>query len=182
MVTSKRAKPAAAGAVSELQIIERFGRRLGIQDSFTLELLQTAPRHLVFTSPVARGRSEVRYDGVAEVLSVSRQPLLDTARLLLSLGCKPDAIIARRRVGADTDDMRAPLVVAAKYTVDETKTVFAKWKPFCQSAASQTDVITRTPAGEVAPTAKSSGDQDRRRANRRRAIWVDSTGNRRSDS
>jgi putative DNA primase/helicase len=110
MAPSKRSKPAGAGAPSELQIIEQFGRPLGIQDSATLRLLQTASRHVVFTNPVARGRSEVRYEGVAEILLTTRQPLLDTARLLLSIGCRPDAIIARRRVGGDADDTAQPTV------------------------------------------------------------------------
>jgi hypothetical protein len=105
MSPPERSKPAGAGSPSELQIIEQFGRPLAIQDSATLKLLQTASRHVIFTSPVARGRSEVRYEGVVEVLMVTRQPLLDTARLLLSLGCRPDAIIARRRGGRDADDI-----------------------------------------------------------------------------
>jgi hypothetical protein len=164
MAPSKRSKPAGAGAPSELQIIEQFGRPLGIQDSATLRLLQTACRHVLFTSPVARGRSEVRYEGAAEVLLTTRQPLLDTARLLLSIGCRPDAIIARRRVGSDADDMRATLGIAARYTVDETKTLFAKWKPFCLSAGPATDAISSESAGEVAPIVKSSQGLDRRRA------------------
>jgi hypothetical protein len=166
MAPSKRSKLADAGAPGELQIIEQFGRPLGIQDSATLKLLQTASRHVVFTTPVARGRSEVRYGGVAEVLLTTRQPLLDTARLLLSLGCRPDAIIARRRVGRDADDMRATLGVAARYTVDETKTIFAKWKPYCWSAVPAADAIGEKSATGAAQPAETSGELDRRQANR----------------
>lgn len=166
MATSKGSKLAAVGAASELQIIEQFGRPLGIQDSATLRLLQTACRHVVFTNPVARGKSEVRYEGVAEVLFVTRQPLLKTARLLLKLGCRPDAIIARRRVGRDADDMRAKLGVAARYTVDEAKTVFAIWKPFWQSTVRATTAESGGPADVVSRPDKSSRKRHRRRRSR----------------
>jgi hypothetical protein len=182
MAPSKRSKPAGAGAQGELQIIEQFGPPLGIQDSADLQLLQTASRHVVFTTPVARGRSEVRYQGMAKVLLTTRQPLLDTARLLLSLGCRPDAIIARRRVGGDADDMRATLGVAARYTVDETKTVFAKWKPLCRSAVPAADALKRSPAVGVAPAVKSSGQRTRRRTNHVQPEYPNPTDNEPSSS
>jgi hypothetical protein len=163
---SKRSKPAGASAPSELQIIEQFGRPLGIQDIATLRLLQTASRHVVFTRSVARGRSEVRYECVAHVLLTTRQPLLDTARLLLKVGCRTDAIIARRRLGGNADDMRAALGVAARLTVDETRTLFVTWKPFCQAAVQATEAVSGVSGGRVTPTGKSSGQRGRRRANR----------------
>lgn len=165
MATLRRSKPAAAIAASELQIVEQFGRRLGIKDSAALRVLQTRSRHVIFTKPVGRGRSEVRYEGALDVLLVTRQPLLDTARLLLSLDCRLDAIIARRRFGADADDMRAQLGVAARYTVDESKTNFAKWKPFSQSAVHATDAAKQTAAAEVDQMAESSAVRDCPHAN-----------------
>jgi hypothetical protein len=97
MAASKRSKLAAAGTVSELQIIEQFGRPLAIRDNAALQILQTASRHVIFVTSIGRGRSEVQYEEANEVLLVSRQPLLDTARLLIRIGCRPDAIIAMRR-------------------------------------------------------------------------------------
>jgi hypothetical protein len=177
MSPRKRSELAVVLATSEPQFIEQFGPLLGIHDSAALRCLQTASLHVVFTIPVARGRSEVRYQGMSEVLLTTGQPLLDTARLLLSLGCRPDAIIARRRVGADADDMRAPLSVAARYTVDETKTVFAKWKPFCQSAVPARDAARGSAASGVAPTAELSQRRDRRHENQVQPDCLDPTDN-----
>ena len=138
-------KPAVAGATDGLRIIEQFGRPLAIQDNAELQVLQTASKHVIFVAPLGPGRSEVRYGGASVVLLVSRQPLLATARLLLGLGCRSEAIITMRRRPSTGDDLLAPLGVAARYTVDDTKTVFAKWKPFCRSAVPATDATRRTP-------------------------------------
>jgi hypothetical protein len=165
MVTSKRLEPAAVTTASELQIIEQFGLVLGIQDIAALKALRAADQHTIFTNPVSRGRAVVRYETATEVLLVSRQPLLDTARLLLSLGCKPDAVIARRRAGGDADDMRAPIGAAAQCTVDETRTVFAKWKPFCPSAGPATDAAKAKSAGGVASRVETIPEKGRRPAN-----------------
>jgi hypothetical protein len=122
----KRPKLAVADATGELHTIEQFGRPLGIKNNSDLADLQIGSKHVIFIAPLKRGRFEVRYGEARDVLLVSRQPLLDTARLLIRVGCRPDAIIAMRRRTSISDDLRAPLGVAAKYTVDETKTVFAK--------------------------------------------------------
>jgi hypothetical protein len=62
--------------------------------------------------------------------------------------------------------MRATLDVAARHTVDEAKTRFAMWKPFCQSAVQATEAVSEVSGGQVVPTGKSSGQRGRRRANR----------------
>jgi hypothetical protein len=160
-----RSKPAVAKAANELQIIEQFGRPLAIQDNAALQVLQTATRHIIFITPVGRGRFEVHYGKGSEVLLVSRQPLLDTARVLIRVGCRPDAIIAMRRQTSISDDLRAPLGIAAKLTVDETRTVFAKWKPFSQSAVFPANAGTVNTAHDVAATQESSEGRDRRQIN-----------------
>jgi hypothetical protein len=45
--------------------------------------------------------------------------------------------------------------VAAKLTVDETKTLFAKWKPFPRSADRATEALAKASAGKVARTGES---------------------------
>jgi hypothetical protein len=160
----KRPKLAVADATGELHTIEQFGRPLGIKNNSDLADLQIGSKHVIFIAPLKRGRFEVRYGEARDVLLVSRQPLLDTARLLIRVGCRPDAIIAMRRRTSISDDLRAPLGVAAKYTVDETKTVFAKWKPFSQSAVVRVDAPTRKSVTDTAATTNSSGKRGRRRA------------------
>jgi hypothetical protein len=54
------------------------------------------------------------------VLCVSRQPLLDAARILLAERCDPDTAITMRHAGRDTIALSAKLGVAAKLTVDES--------------------------------------------------------------
>jgi hypothetical protein len=68
------------------------------------------------------------------VLCVSRQPFLDAARTLIWAGYSPDIMLFGRRKGSSNWSLRGRLGDAAKLTVDETKTRFARWKPFSSSA------------------------------------------------
>jgi hypothetical protein len=70
------------------------------------------------------------------LVSRSRQPLLDAARVLIQQGYSPSARIEMWRPGASQYAMRGVLGVAARLTVDETRTTFAQWKPFSSSAVS----------------------------------------------
>jgi hypothetical protein len=63
------------------------------------------------------------------LVQLSRQPLLDAARVLVGEGHDPGAIITMRHVGSATDALRARLGVAARLTVAEAATRFAGWKP-----------------------------------------------------
>jgi hypothetical protein len=144
-------KPVAAETVHGLHLIEHFGPLLGISDNVGLQKWQALPRYTIFVEARERGRYDVRYQDQNEnVLIISRQPLLDCARLFMSLGANPRAIIAMRRRGKDRDDLYGPIVVAAKLTVDETKTIFASWKPFPQSAVQATEASANAPATRVA--------------------------------
>src|SRR4051812_40644286 len=60
------------------------------------------------------GKFEVWLEDHTGNVFISRQPLLDAARLLIDFGCDPHAIIAKRRPGSIVDDIFAPLHVAAK--------------------------------------------------------------------
>jgi hypothetical protein len=68
------------------------------------------------------------------VLTVSRQPFLDPARILVAAGYDRDAMLFGRGNGSANWSLRGGLGDAAKLTVDETKTRFAKWKAFSSSA------------------------------------------------
>jgi hypothetical protein len=160
-------KPVAAETAHGLQKIERLGQLLGINDTSGVRAWQTASRYTIFIEAGDKGRYSVRHQDQSErVLLVSRQPLLDCARLFLSLGANPRATIAMRRRGKDRDDLYGPIAVAAKLTVDETKTIFAKWKPFPQSAAQPESGEKLSPSSDAGSQVEISKRSDRRRPNR----------------
>jgi hypothetical protein len=171
MAISKQPKPAAAVAASGLQIIERLGQLLTINDTSGVHAWQTESRYTIFIEAGEKGRYSVRHqDQSAQVLLVSRQPLLDCARLFLSLGANPRATIAMRRRGKDRDDLHGPIAVAAKLTVDETKTIFAKWKPFPQSAVQPESEEKLKPSTDAGSQVKISSRSDRRRPKSRGSL------------
>jgi hypothetical protein len=87
----------------------------------------------VYLEPLDQGRSRaVLADGT--ILAVSRQPFLDAARALGAAGHAPEVLLIGCRKGEAGWSLRAPLGVAEKLTVDESKTCFALWKPFPPSA------------------------------------------------
>ena len=156
MRRKSKLKPVAAGTADGLQIIERFGRLLEIKDMPSLDAWQTAPLHVIYVEPVGRGQFAVRCDDkIEDVLLISRQPLLDSARELLWLGCDPSAKIIMRRRGSDRDDLIGIIGHAAKYTVDETKTIFVKWKPFPGSAVKPPSASAAASPSGVAPARKT---------------------------
>jgi hypothetical protein len=79
-----------------------------------------------------------------KLVSSSRQPLLDSARVLLDLGYLPDIWVEMWRPGAAQFAMRAVLGVAAQLTVDETRTIFAPWRPFPSSAVAPSERFSET--------------------------------------
>jgi hypothetical protein len=84
------------------------------------------------------GQFEARLDG--KLICISRQPLLDSARVLTAEGVDPATTIRMRHDGATHDAMRATVGPAAKLTVEENERVgprFARWKPFPRSAAAR---------------------------------------------
>jgi hypothetical protein len=91
---------------------------------------------IVATERNNSGKFEVWLEGYSGNVFISRQPLLDAARLLIDFGCDPTAIIGKRRPRSNKDDIFAPLHVAARLTVDEARTAFAKWRPFPRATVS----------------------------------------------
>ena len=66
-------------------------------------------------------------------LCISRQPLLDAARVLINEGIDPATPIATRHAGADFDAMTSTVGAAAKWTVKENKIQsphFVRWEAF----------------------------------------------------
>ena len=59
----------------------------------------------------------------------SRQPFLDAARVLVGEGHDPSVMVAMRHAGGTADALRAKLGVAARLTVAEAATRFARWRP-----------------------------------------------------
>ena len=91
------------------------------------------------------GKFVVTLDG--RQLCISRQPLLDAARVLINEGIDPTTPIATRHAGADFDAMTSTVGTAAKWTVKENEIQsphFVRWEAF--------------PASRVRPSrAKTSG-------------------------
>jgi hypothetical protein len=77
-----------------------------------------------------RGRSSASLPDRTILVGSSRQPFLDAARALIAAGHDPGATLEGWRPGATAFALRARLGTAALLTVDETRTVFAPWKPF----------------------------------------------------
>jgi hypothetical protein len=70
------------------------------------------------------------------LVGASRQPFFDAARVLIAAGYDPDSWLEGWRPGATAFALRARLEIAFGLTVDETRTIFAPWKPFSPSAVS----------------------------------------------
>ena len=77
------------------------------------------------------GKFVITLDG--RQLCISRQPLLDAARVLINEGIDPATPIATRHAGSGFDAMTSTVGTAAKWTVREDSTVsptFVRWKAF----------------------------------------------------
>ena len=77
------------------------------------------------------GKCVVTLDG--RQLCISRQPLLDAARVLIDEGIDPATPIAIRHTGAGFDALTSAVGAAAKWTVRENETQsphFVRWEAF----------------------------------------------------
>jgi hypothetical protein len=103
------------------------------------------------------GRSSASLPDGTVLVGSSRQPFLDAARVLIAAGYDPDSWLEGWRPRATAFALRARLGIAAGLTVDETRTVFAPWKPFSLSAVAPS--IRRSeeaaPTLAAAPSARS---------------------------
>jgi hypothetical protein len=81
-----------------------------------------------------RGKFDTVF-GTTVLARATREPLLDAARRLMSLGFDPDTTVILKHLGSDTECLRSRIGAAAKLTVDESGTPrFKRWKPFSRGA------------------------------------------------
>ncbi len=105
-----------------------------------------------------RGRSSASLPDGTVLVGSSRQPFLDAARVLITARHEPDCWLEGWRTGATAFALRARLGAAAGLTVDETKTIFAKWKPFSSSAVSSSIRHSEQAATTLAAVASGAPD------------------------
>jgi hypothetical protein len=103
------------------------------------------------------GRSSASLPDGTVLVGSSRQPYLDAARVLIATGYDPDKWLEGWRPESTGFALRARLGIAAGLTVDETRTIFAPWKPFSPSAVSPSIRHSEIPATSTlaAPTLAS---------------------------
>ena len=105
---------------------------------------------IILESVNRRGRSSASLPDGTVLVASSRQPFLDAARVLITAAYHPDSWLEGWRPGSTGFALRARLGIAAGLTVDETKTVFAKWKPFSSSAVASSIDHSEIPATTLA--------------------------------
>jgi hypothetical protein len=91
-------------------------------------------------------------------LVTSRQPFLDSARVLLGEGRDPTTVLVMRHAGSQTESLRATIGAAAKVTVAEGELDpprLRAWKPFVSREGSP-----GTGKNEVPATSGRSNDFD----------------------
>jgi hypothetical protein len=98
----------------------------------------------------SRGLFDAFLSDGTQLVRSSRQPFLDAARALIGAGYSPMVWVEKWRPRGTEFSMRAQLGTAAGLTVDETKTVFAKWKPFPSSAVASPRHFSKTAAATLA--------------------------------
>jgi hypothetical protein len=108
------------------------------------------------------GRFEARLDG--QILCVSAQPMLDSARVLLDRGAgSADSIAKVHAANPDIITMSAPIGIAARYTVQENERVgprFVRWKAFPRGAVPSPVRSDQPQAPDTAADAEALGDEE----------------------
>jgi hypothetical protein len=107
------------------------------------------------------GKFVVTLDG--RQLCISRQPLLDAARVLINEGVDPATPIATRHAGAGFDAMTSIVGTAAKWTVRENETEgprFVRWKAFSRDAVEALVRFDEWPVPDTGDAAERISDAD----------------------
>ena len=110
------------------------------------------------------GRFVATLDG--RQLCISRQPLLDAARVLIKEGIDPATPIATWHAGAGFDAMTSTVGTAAKWTVREDNTVsptFVRWKAFSRDDVQSPMRFGERPVPDPLFDAERIHDADRAR-------------------
>ena len=89
---------------------------------------------VILTAANQRGRSKASVLDGTILISSSRQAFLDSARALIRAGYDPDNWLEAWRVDSTEFVLRARLRTAALLTIDDRRTILARWKPFSPSA------------------------------------------------
>lgn len=88
--------------------------------------------YAIEVKPAGKGRFEARLDG--RRLCVSRQPFLDSARVLWAEGYDPRSKLVMRHAGSANNALASTIGAAAELTVHEPQSgnrpKFALWRPF----------------------------------------------------
>jgi hypothetical protein len=107
----------------------------------------------IFVASAGRhGRSSASLPDGTVLVASSRQPYLAAARVLIATGYDPDNWLEGWRPESTGFALRARLGIAAGLTVDETRTIFAPWKPFSPSAVSPSIRHSEIPATRTLAT------------------------------
>jgi hypothetical protein len=100
--------------------------------------------------------------GQMELVTASRQPFCDAARVLYKLGYPDNWIIVARHDGASHESMRCPIGSIRRLTVREDKNGprFVKWVPF-QSRRVEPRISEQVPGTLDPPSQKNERTVDR---------------------
>jgi hypothetical protein len=94
-------------------------------------------------------------------LSISRQPLLDAARVLIKEGVDPATPIATQHARADFDAITSTVGTAAKWTVRENETrspTFVRWNAFSRGDVESPARFGERPVPDTGCTVKRISD------------------------
>jgi hypothetical protein len=111
------------------------------------------PYYAPGTGKRAHGQFETRLGD--RLICISRQPLLDAARVLAAEGVDPATPIAVRHESAEYDSLRSTLGFAAGLTIEENEKVgprLARWKAFSRSDVRAPVRLFGEPASRSTPT------------------------------
>jgi hypothetical protein len=120
---------------------------------------------IILESINRRGRSSASLPDGTVLVRSSRQAFLDAARVLVAAGYDPEGSLEGWSSGRTAFVLRARLGIAAGLTLDETRTVFAPWKPFSSSAVASSirhfnEAATNTVAAAPSALLRPSRDQN----------------------
>ena len=117
-------------------------------------LLKGTSKIVIVVDPVGIGRFRARLaQGGIVIVTSSRQPFLDSARVLVAAGFDPASLLEMWHVGSAHFALRGPLRVAATLTVEERDARpprFVKWWPLDLTEGSLRTAENGSLQGEIA--------------------------------
>ena len=98
-----------------------------------------------------RGRSKALLSDGTVLVASSRHPYLDAARILIAAGYDPDSWLEGWPPGTKAFASRARLGIAARLTIDETKTRLRNGRPFPSRRPPPASIILKQQLPTLAP-------------------------------